>query len=1114
MAVGNPATELELALFALRVASPTVVFLATSSLLFARPPLPRQSSEITQVVVAARTPRRGLILSLLSLVALTYLLDGITFVVHAVIAKDWPQMTGIEVNAIVGLVAFSGLAALGAYKDVKGVDVWFRGSLKSAVVVSLLLDIAQAVLSWSTLPIDRAPHPYPFPISIYNLLYFLFPILRLLILVPLTFALVSPVVTYAAVETAGDAEPQPTTSLLVPETTTLESGVAADAANGVKYGTFRSTTSAAPTTNSVAPTRPETPIPPTAKSLNKSVVNLDPSWREIGSRLKHIIPFLWPSKSVGLQLVAVLCIIILLLGRFIAWAVPTVFAALIAVFESGDGSPWPYLFGYVALRFFASSGGLAAVRDALWAPVMQYSDREMSELSFNHLLNLSLNWHMHRKTGEVLRILDRGAAINHIFELILFTIVPTFIDIVVALVFFAIRLDWTLSVLLFFVMAAYISASVVITRWRTKLRRQMNDRDATTRGIHTDCLLNYETVKYFGGEEHEAQRYDKAIKAYQTVELRVILSMNLLNLVQNFIITVGLLVGSMLVALRVVRGDLDASDFVFFITYFGQLYGPLNNLGYIYRSINQALVDTEKLLMLLDEPTEVNDKPNAPDLVVTSGEIVFDNVSFSYDDGRSMALKGVSFTVPNGGSVALVGESGAGKSTVLRLLYRFYDLGEGQGRILIDGQDIRDVTQKSLRKAIGVVPQDCVLFNATIAHNIGYGKFGATQEEIEEAAAAAQMHDRIIGFPDGYATKVGERGVRLSGGEKQRVAIARTLLKNPPVLLLDEATRQASALDTSTERDIQKALQNLVQGRSSLSIAHRLSTVATADLILVLKDGQIVEQGSHAQLLAQGGVFAAMWAEQVSVTEGEQLSVKMEAKPDDSKPLVSGYEVESEAPQVAEDVERLTIDAQPTQDIPQPEEAPVPATDASNAVPIAFPTSEDDAEPDAPVAFPSSDNAPDVPTKDAPVAFPTSDDTASQAPTTDSPAPAAASPGITFSGDSHPERNPSSDPESEPKRKRISSQNFQRLARRISVSARRTGSTGIPNLAGLLRRDSTQTSAKDGGEEPSLSGEPSTSPRAGSTDSPAPSVQTEPTPESTPSKLKKKDKKEKRKTLK
>jgi len=537
-------------------------------------------------------------------------------------------------------------------------------------------------------------------------------------------------------------------------------------------------------------------------------------------------------------------------------------------------------------------------------------------------------------------------------------------------------------------------------------------------------------------------------------------SLNLLNLVQNFIITLGLLIGSLMVAYRITQHPGTGSkDFVMFIAYLTQLYGPLNQLGYIYRSINQSLVDTERLLALLNEPSEVNDKPNAPDLIVTDGEIEFDNVSFSYDH-RNTALNGVSFKVPKGSSVALVGESGAGKSTILRLLYRFYDLGEGEGNIRIDGQDIRDVTQKSLRQAIGVVPQDPILFNSTIGYNIGYGKIGSTPEEIEEATKSAQMHDRILSFPDGYSTKVGERGVRLSGGEKQRVAIARTLLKNPPILLLDEAT---SALDTSTEKDIQKALQNLVQGRSSLSIAHRLSTISSADLILVLKDGQVAEQGTFKELLALDGIFASMWADQVSATEDAAVSVAAgsvgkdgspengeanEALTEVQRPLDSVIPPQEEAYLVATPEQRSTIDLPPTETGAEKDVAAEPKG-------LAFPSgthhdvadgkgTETSAEP---VQFPQDDTSPQ------PLSFPSSDPEGSSI----KPAPA-----VTFGADVNPPRTATPDQE-EPKRKRISSQNFQRLARRISITARRQSSSIIPNIAGLKRDSSPRVSVDDNG---------------------------------------------------
>ncbi|KAK7472887.1 ATP-binding cassette-type vacuolar membrane transporter Hmt1 [Stygiomarasmius scandens] len=1085
-------TGIPFAVFILRILSPAFVLLPTFSLFFLRPALgPTSPSPITSVVVANRVPRRALVLLLLSLASLTYLGDGLAFVVYAILQKHWPWRSGVEINAILGVVSFSGLAALGAWKDVHGIDVWALKRLRLAVVLSLGLDIALVVLLG--LHSRQTGSPSTLPIRV--LLHLAFPVFRVILLLPLFVALSTPRIVYTSVSPETGAEEQvPTdTSLLLPQDAAAQPSTGLLTVPGLnadqsKYGTFRPSRSqlqqSAPTTR--------TPSPSRVKTDEKPEISTEPSWSEMYQRLKRLSPYLWPSKSRSLQLIAIICLLILAIGRVVNLVVPFTYGEIIKFFEGRSEWSLPVLLGvYVVFRFLQGSGGLNALRDSLWAPVMQYSDREMSQLSFNHLLNLSFAFHTRRRTGEILRVLDRGAVINHTLELILFNLLPTFVDIVIALVVFIITFEWTLALVIFVVMVAYVSASVLLTQWRTRIRRQMNERDIITRGIHTDCLLNYETVKYFGGEEHEAARYQEAIREYQALEYKVIVSLNLLNLIQNFIITAGLLVGSMIVALRITQGEADPSTFVVFITYLAQLYAPLNQLGYTYRSMNQSLVDTEKLLKLLNEPTDINDMPNAPDLVVDHGEIEFDNVSFSYD-GRTTALKGVSFKVPKNSSVALVGESGSGKSTILRLLYRFYDLQEGQGRILIDGKDIREVTQKSLRQAIGVVPQDSVLFNTTIRYNIGYGKFGASDEEIEDAARSAQMHDRIMSFPLGYDTVVGERGVRLSGGEKQRVAIARTLLKNPPILLLDEAT---SALDTSTERDIQKALQNLMMGRSSLSIAHRLSTIASADLILVLKDGQIVEQGSHKELLATDGIFASMWAEQVSATEDPAVSIQS------TKPEVTGYSVgASDAIDAAvenqeEVVESSQAPQQPSTHASEPE-APIAAepeeppavppkvTEPSEEAqaPVAFPTSEDEAEVESP--SPAEASSPDV------VAFPTS---------TDAPMSAPPTPGVTFETNNHPSRSGTPDPDSEPKRKRISSQNFQRIARRISIStARREGSVSSM-IPGFMKKDkeaSPKVSTDDGGER---------SARGSTNESPSPSVNED-------SKKKKSSKKEKRRT--
>ncbi|CAE6375883.1 unnamed protein product [Rhizoctonia solani] len=523
---------------------------------------------------------------------------------------------------------------------------------------------------------------------------------------------------------------------------------------------------------------------------------------------------------------------------------------------------------------------LPGTKTVLWAPVIQFSDRSLSQLAFDHLLNLSLAWHTRRKTGEVLRILDRGASIKQIFELLIFTLLPTAADTFIAVWIFFWYFGPAMSVFIATTMVLYVTTSAMITNRINNLSRRMVETDITTRGVHTDSLLNYETVKYFNGEAHEGERYHEALSRVQQFQLRVTASLNLMSLSQNLVLTAGLLVGSLLIIFDSTHQDV-MKRFVVFITYLAELYSPLTAFALLYRTISQSLVDAERLLDLLDEPSEVRDKPSAKDLVVTDGVIEFDNVTFSYD-GRATALKGVSFKVPKGGSLALVGESGSGKSTILKLLYRFYDLAPSDGAIRIDGQDIRDVTQASLRRAIGIVPQDCVLFNNTIAYNIGYGKLGSSTEEIENAARAAQIHERIISFPDGYETIVGERGVRLSGGEKQRVGIARTILKASPVILLDEAT---SALDTSTERDIQKALQNLTEGRSSVSIAHRLSTISKSDLIFVFHQGEIIESGTQRKLIELGGRFAAMWTDQVSSVNENRVPLQAAGQNGPGTPL-------------------------------------------------------------------------------------------------------------------------------------------------------------------------------------------------------------------------------------
>ncbi|KAF9516641.1 hypothetical protein BS47DRAFT_1483796 [Hydnum rufescens UP504] len=1077
------------------LASGVILLLLSFSVLFVRSTPPSKdaaSDEVTPIVVSLITPRRSLIRTILSLAALTYAADASVAIVRVILSGTWGTPGPIAVAPfLVGLVAFGLLAIFLSWKDLRGVDVWQRRRVRLFAVLAVLFEFAHLIVvaTAGNLRDGRPPISSPEKPTLPAVLFspyahFSLSVLRLLVILPLYPALAYPYRTYVPSSSpAGQrATEEPlvtaTSSLLIPSDVPFQSSSGLLAPKP-QYGTFNSAQPSTVNSRAHTPTASESAIP--HKPDPRADINLDPTWREMGQRIRRLIPYLWPAGVRKLEFLALFCFVLLIAGRFVAYYVPTTLRQLVATFEQQDKlprpSPWPLVFLYAGLRFLQGSGGLGALRDIAWAPVMQYSDRRMSQMSFDHLLNLSLAFHTRRKTGEVLRILDRGAAINHIFELLLFNIFPTLVDIVVALTVFVVYFNWTLSAVIFLVMFTYTVSSIALTTWRTKIRRQMNDRDVITRGIHTDCLLNYETVKYFGGEAHEAERYREAIQKYQALEFKVMASLNLLNLVQNFIISFGLLVGSLLVAVDVVNGVKNTSDFIFFITYLAQVYGPLNNLGYIYRSINQSLVDTERLLKLLDESTDVNDKPGAPDLVVTDGEIEFRNVSFTYDE-RTTALQNISFKVPKGSSVALVGESGSGKSTILRLLYRFYDLKEGHGQILIDGQDIRDVSQASLRRAIG------------------YGKFGATQEEIEYAAQAAQMHERILSFPDGYGTKVGERGVRLSGGEKQRVSIARTFLKNAPILLLDEAT---SALDTTTEKDIQKALQNLLTGRSSLSIAHRLSTIANSDIILVLKDGEVVESGAHRDLVAANGLFAAMWAEQVTADSQSQIVDFNQS----TKEAASGYTVLELPASVPLDFteqpvghEAIFPSSEPQQqsilapgpvyppasfqdlEVDNVEESQEKVTEVNDAAPVSDRDAEDvttpvgpsesgpshapvvtsslpeeTGAPPAPVAFPSSDPPIVFPSSDAPIAFP-SDDVSTRE-VVDAPSPEFEAPGdsedagaptspvtpalptgVTFSQTESP-RSGTPEPGDSTKRKRISSQNFQRLARRISIGGRK-----------------------------------------------------------------------------
>jgi len=501
--------------------------------------------------------------------------------------------------------------------------------------------------------------------------------------------------------------------------------------------------------------------------------------------------------------------------------------------------------------------GFQQLRDAAFAAVAQRALRRLALETFLHIHRLSMRYHITRKTGGLSRIIERGVkGVEFLLRFMLFSVGPLILELALVAIILTVMFDVWYLVVVVVTITLYVAFTFKVTEWRVQLRREMNDQDTDANQKAIDSLLNYETVKYFSAESREASRYDGAMRLYAQAALKTSYSLAFLNFGQSLLITTGLVGVMVLAALGVQDGSLTVGDFVMVNAYMMQITIPLNFLGTVYREIRQSLVDMGEMFDLLDQPSEVSDKPDAADLQVRGGQIELQDLHFAYDPDRQI-LKGVSLTVPAGQSVAIVGATGSGKSTIGRLLFRFYDV--TSGALLIDGQDVRDVTLASLHDAIGVVPQDTVLFNDTIRYNIAYGRDGASQNDIEQAARQAQIHDFIVGLPEGYDTTVGERGLKLSGGEKQRVGIARTLLKDPPILLLDEAT---SALDSDTEQEIKSALSSAGEGRTVITIAHRLSTIAEANLIVVLEKGEIVEQGTHDALLTRAGRYAHLWNRQ------------------------------------------------------------------------------------------------------------------------------------------------------------------------------------------------------------------------------------------------------------
>ena len=586
--------------------------------------------------------------------------------------------------------------------------------------------------------------------------------------------------------------------------------------------------------------------------------------------MKGLVPYMWPEGRTDLKLRVVVALALLIVSKIVTALSSYSFKfATDALTVSGNPAAiaisvaLSMVLAYGASRIFMVV--FAQMRDAIFAKVGQRAVRQLATETFRHLHALSLKFHLERKTGGLSRIMSRGInGVDSVLRFALFNTVPTGFEILIVCGILAYSFSWLYAAIVFTTIVAYIAFTYWATEWRMGIRRTMNAADTDAGGKSIDSLLNFETVKYFGNEEHEVKRYDSAMEIYEQASIKTWVSLAVLNSGQAIIYTIGLSIVMALSAFAIARGENTIGDFVLINSLMIQLYMPLNFIGSSYREIKQGLMDVNGMLDVLGQAPDIRDKPNAVPFKPAKGHIVFENVKFAYDKERTI-LNGISFEVPAGKTVAIVGPSGAGKSTISRLIFRFYDV--TSGRITIDGQNIESVTQESLRRALGMVPQDTVLFNDTIAYNIGYGRPSANHDEIIAAAKMAQIHDFVMSLPKAYDSQVGERGLKLSGGEKQRVSIARTILKGPPILVLDEAT---SALDTFTEQDIQTALKLVSRDRTTLVIAHRLSTVVDADEIIVLDKGLIAERGSHLALLRKKGIYSRLWNRQQEADEARK----------------------------------------------------------------------------------------------------------------------------------------------------------------------------------------------------------------------------------------------------